>query len=208
MKFSYATHGIISPLSLAFVRRKKKLVPKHTILAFSLDGYYTLYQKELTQIVLIYPLEYILQITKPVLYFYPFHLRQSFPSFDAYYAQLFWETEVFTTQEVPLEKAQYQVLYRARKPLPSIPTLPYLPERTLHIENQASYLLTSKKDISLAYITNDENLLSILDTIEQYNKTLCNLYNIDYDESKKQAKASLSPLHLKTLQKLKWSFLD
>lgn len=207
MKFSYAAHTILSPLTLSFVRRRNALVPKNR-LSFSLDGYYSLFHRRLTYTVLIYSLEDVIPLTKPVLYLYPFHLRLSFSSFDAYYAQLFWETEIFTTQEVPISKAKYQVLYRARKPFPSLPTLPHLPKRTLHIENQASYLLSSSKDISTAYTTNDESLLAILDTVEQYNKAVCDLYNIDYDESKKQAKTSLSPLHLKTLQKLKWSFLD
>ena len=204
MEFSYASHAILSKGALTFVRIKRKLYPK-PLLSFSLDGYYSLFHRQMNYITLIYSLEYIIPKTKPVLYFYPFHLRQSFEDFDAYYAQLFWETEIFTTKEIPVSDAEFQILYRARDPFPSIKTLSVLPDRkTTSLENYATYLLSSSKDISLAYVTDDENLKAIINVIDIYNMSVCELYNIDYDIAKIKAYQTLHPLYLKTLRKLKW----
>ena len=204
MKFSYASHAILSEDALTFVRIQGKLSPK-PLLCFSLDGFYSLFHRQMNYITLIYSLEYIIPKTKPVLYLYPFHLRQSFEDFDAYYAQLFWETEIFTTKEIPVSDAEFQILYRAKVPLPSIKTLSVLPDRkTASLENYANYLLSSSKDISLAYVTDDENLKAIINIIDIYNRSVCELYNIDYDIAKIKAYQTLHPLYLKTLRKLKW----
>ena len=204
IEFSYATHSIMSKGALTFVRMHGKLAPK-PYLCFSLDGYYSLFeQPQMNYITLIYSLEYILPRTKPVLYFYPFHLRQSFEDFDAYYVQLFWETEIFTTEEIPVSDAEYQVLYRAEKPFPSIKVLPVLPDKKSSLENYAAYVLYSSRDLSLTYITDDESLKAIIDIIDAYNRSVCKLYNIDYDIAKIKAYQTLHPLYLKTLEKLKW----
>lgn len=180
LKPEFATHSIQFAHHLAYIRRKIKIRSKsgYSPIGFSLDGCYGLVQAQKIpfKLELVYDLDTLLPTTKPVLYLYPVYHRETFEDFDAYYANLFWETEIFSEHPVLISDAACQKLERARTPLKG------LKECTDEFHHTNLNLLTLYWFNYKTKHSLDEP--ELLEFIDLYNRSICSMYNIDYEKSK------------------------